>query len=168
MIFCFVYKTGKTLNDADRMRFQTEEFYVKSKEEMEKLFSQYEGAIENTQKIAEMCNVELDFGTHHLPEFKLQEGYTNISYLEELAFNGLKKRYPNNYEDVSDRLKYEISIIKKMGFVDYFLIVADFIRFAKDNSIPVGPGRGSAAGSLVAYEEYLFLLHHILLDKVDP
>lgn len=144
-------QTGKTLNDADRMRFQTEEFYVKSKEEMEKLFSQYEGAIENTQKIAEMCNVELDFGTHHLPEFKLQEGYTNISYLEELAFNGLKKRYPNNYEDVSDRLKYEISIIKKMGFVDYFLIVADFIRFAKDNSIPVGPGRGSAAGSLVAY-----------------
>ena len=77
--------------------------------------------------------------------------YTNISYLEELAFNGLKNRYPNNYEDVSDRLKYEISIIKKMGFVDYFLIVADFIRFAKDNSIPVGPGRGSAAGSLVAY-----------------
>ena len=144
-------QTGKTLNDADRMRFQTEEFYVKSKEEMEKLFSQYEGAIENTQKIAEMCNVELDFGTHHLPEFKLQEGYTNISYLEELAFNGLKNRYPNNYEDVSDRLKYEISIIKKMGFVDYFLIVADFIRFAKDNSIPVGPGRGSAAGSLVAY-----------------
>lgn len=144
-------QTGKTVNDEDRMRFPTSEFYLKSYEEIKELFPNAEDAIYNTVRIAERCNVKLDFGTLHLPEYKTPEGYSNEEYLRKLCEEGLAKRYRVVTDKIRKRLEYELNVIVKMGYVDYFLIVWDFIKFAKDNGIMVGPGRGSAAGSLVSY-----------------
>ncbi len=142
---------GKTVNDPSRMRFESDEFYLKSREEMESLFNYAPDAIENTLKIAERCNVEFDFDTIHLPQYDVPEGYTVNSYLRELCFKGLEERYNNPSKEVVDRLNYELDVIEKMGYVEYFLITWDFINFSKENNIMVGPGRGSAAGSIVAY-----------------
>ncbi len=142
---------GKTVYDEDRMKMSSNEMYVKSEDEMRELFSYIPEAIENSQKIADMCNVEIEFGKLHLPEFKLPDGYTSVSYLRELCEKGLKKRYPDCSDEIRKRLDYELETIEKMGYVDYFLIVWDFIHFAKENEIMVGPGRGSAAGSIVSY-----------------
>ncbi|WLD29727.1 DNA polymerase III subunit alpha [Clostridioides difficile] len=142
---------GKTVNDPNRMRFGSDEFYLKSREEMEELFPYALEAIDNTVKIADMCNVEFDFNTIHLPKYDVPDGYTPETYLRELCFNGLKERYDNPDSEILDRLNYELDVIEKMGYVEYFLIVWDFINFSKENNIIVGPGRGSAAGSIVAY-----------------
>ena len=143
---------GKTVDDPDRMKFETDEFYIKSEDEMRSLFPQWPEAIENTQKIAEACNVDFVFGEHHLPEFKLPEGETDSeSYFEKLCWRGFEYRYPQGGEELKERLRFEMNMIRKMGFVDYFLIVSDFIGYAKSQQIPVGPGRGSAAGSIVSY-----------------
>jgi len=145
-------QTGKTIDSPDRMRFQGEEFYLKSGDEMAALFGAYEGAIGNTTKIAEMCNFEFVFGEYHLPRFELPEGESDAyEYLKKLCFEGFRFRYPDNPEGYMDRLLYELDTIHKMGFVDYFLIVSDFIAFARRKGIPVGPGRGSGAGSMAAY-----------------
>jgi DNA polymerase-3 subunit alpha len=144
-------QTGKTIDDEDRMSFPTDEFYLKSPEEMENLFSCCKEAIENTEKIADMCNVEFEFNKTKLPKYDLPEGVDSCEYLRNLCYEGLYKRYKNPSKEVIERLDYELSVIKQMGYVDYFLIVWDFIKFAKDNGIMTGPGRGSAAGSLVAY-----------------
>jgi len=144
-------QTGKSINDEDRMKFPSDDFYVKSPEEMEEFFVNIPEAISNTVKIAEMCNVELEFGKLHLPKFSVPDDKDAYEYLKELCYEGLKRQYGENFEDKIERLEYELSVIKQMGYVDYFLIVSDFIRYAKNNNIPVGPGRGSAAGSLVAY-----------------
>ena len=147
-------QTGKTLDDENRMRYEPRNFYLRSEAEMEALFGAYEGAMENTAKIAEMCNLEFTFGKYHLPEFQLPEGYDSFSYLKKLCDEGYLARYG---EDASHRaqLEYEQNMIEKMGFTDYFLIVSDFVRFAKGAGIPVGPGRGSAAGSMVSYCLYI-------------
>ncbi len=143
---------GKTLDDPGRMRFESQEFYVKSEEEMAALFPNYPEAIENTAKIAELCNVEFEFGKYHLPHFQLPEGYSDgWSYFEDLCMEGFTRRYPHAPAEHLKQLRYEMDMIHKMGFVDYFLIVSDFIGYAKRNGIPVGPGRGSAAGSMVSY-----------------
>ena len=143
---------GKTVDDPGRMKFETEEFYVKSEAEMRALFPQCPEAIENTQRVADLCNVEFEFGTYHLPEFKLPEGYTDRdAYFERLCQDGFKRRYPEEPPEYLQQLRYEMDMIRKMGFVDYFLIVSDFIGYAKRSGIPVGPGRGSAAGSVVSY-----------------
>ncbi len=142
---------GKTVYDEDRMKMSTYEMFVKSESEMNELFSYIPEAIENTQKIADMCDVDIEFGKLHLPKFDLPSGYTSYKYLTELCENGLQKRYPNPSEELKERLSYELTTIEKMGYVDYFLIVWDFIRFARENGIRVGPGRGSAAGSIVSY-----------------
>lgn len=144
-------QTGKTLSDPDRMKFETDEFYIKSEKEMRSLFPDYPEAADNTVKIAEMCNVEIEFGHYHLPEFRLPDGFEAYEYLKRLCMEGLKKKYAPDRKDVFEQLDYELEMIKKMGFVDYFLIVADFVNYARDNGIPVGPGRGSAAGSVVSY-----------------
>ncbi len=145
-------QTGKTVNDQDRMRFSTEEVYLKSPEEMCELFKNIPEAVENTLDIAKRCNVELEFNKLHLPEFNVPGNGDPFLYLEGLCHEGLKKRYPHSLTDEKlERLSYELGVIKQMGYVDYFLIVWDFIKYAKDNGIMVGPGRGSAAGSLVAY-----------------
>ncbi len=144
-------QTGKTVDDPERMKFETSEFYIKSAEEMAALFPEHPEALENTVKIAERCNVEFEFGKYHLPEFDVPEGFTALKYLQKLCKEGFKKRYPKDDGTVKKRLQYEIDMIAKMGFVDYFLIVSDFIGYAKGNGIPVGPGRGSAAGSVVSY-----------------
>ena len=145
-------QTGKTLDDPGRMRFETKEFYVKSEEEMAALFPGHPEAIENTAKIARLCNVEFEFGKYHLPLFRLPEGWTDgDAYFEKLCLDGFAKRYPDQPAEYLKQLNYEMDMIRKMGFVDYFLIVSDFIGYAKGNGIPVGPGRGSAAGSMVAY-----------------
>lgn len=144
-------QTGKTIDEPGRMKFETDEFYLKSALQMQELFSYAPQAIENTVKIAERCNVELDFNTLHLPEYDVPEGYTPFEYLKELCLRGLHERYKTVTKRETDRLEYELGVIKSMGYVDYFLIVWDFIKFAKDNGIMVGPGRGSAAGSIVAY-----------------
>ena len=141
----------KTVDDTDRMRFETEEFYIKSEAEMRELFSYIPEAIENTAKIAERCNVDFDFSTRHLPKFDVPDGKDAFAYLTELCNAGLNKLYPNVTDELQERLDYELGVIKRMGFTDYFLIVSDFISFAKNNGVPVGPGRGSAAGSLVSY-----------------
>ena len=129
------------------------EFFLRSEEQMKDLFKEYPEAIENTKKIAEMCNVELEFGHLHLPYFAIPDGFTNSSYLKKLVFDGLEKRFANDerLQEAKERCEYELSVIEKMGYVDYFLIVWDFIRFAKSQDIPVGPGRGSAAGSIISY-----------------
>ncbi|MDE7172094.1 MAG: DNA polymerase III subunit alpha [Oscillospiraceae bacterium] len=143
---------GKLVEDQDRMRFETDEFYVKSEDEMRALFPNCPEAIDNTQKIVDACNVEFEFGKYHLPEFKLPEGETDgDAYFEKLCWKGFAQRYPDGGEDLRGRLRMEMGVIRQMGFVDYFLIVSDFIGYAKENGIPVGPGRGSGAGSMVAY-----------------
>ncbi|MDE7034812.1 MAG: DNA polymerase III subunit alpha, partial [Eubacteriales bacterium] len=142
---------GKTVDDPTRMKFQTEEFYIKSEAEMRELFADTPEALTNTVKIAERCRVEFEFGKYHLPQFDVPEGYTAESYLRKLCDEGFARRYPDGGEEIRQRLQYELDMITHMGFVDYFLIVSDFIGYAKRNGIPVGPGRGSAAGSIVAY-----------------
>ena len=143
---------GKTVDDPNRLRMETSELYVKSTEEMAELFPEYPEAMENTVKIAELCSMDFQFGVHHLPEFKLPEGYTDgDAYFQKLCEEGFARRYPGNPEGYRERLDYEMGVIRQMGFVDYFLIVSDFIGYAKGRGIPVGPGRGSAAGSMVAY-----------------
>ena len=146
---------GKTVDDPDRMRFGSEEFYLKSEDEMRSLFPNEDEAFQNTVRIAERCNVEFTFGKYHLPEFKLPPGYDSLTYLKELCAEGFAARYPDAQPEYKKQLEYEIDMIEKMGFTDYFLIVSDFVRFAKDAGIPVGPGRGSAAGSMVAYTLYI-------------
>ena len=148
-------QTGSTVDDENRMRFANDEFYLKSESEMMELFPEHPEAIENSHKIAERCNVEFEFGEYHLPEFIPPEGMTNKDYLRNLCYEGLERRYGSEaLQDGSkyrDRLESELEVIEKMGYVEYFLIVWDFIHYAKSNDIPVGPGRGSAAGSIVAY-----------------
>jgi len=141
----------KKVDDPDRMKFETEEFYIKSPEEMMSLFEYVPQAIENTEKIAKRCNVDFDFGTRHLPAYAVPDGKDAFEYLRELCQSGLEKRYSPVSDELQKRLDYELGVIKSMGFVDYFLIVWDFIHFAKNNGVMVGPGRGSAAGSIVAY-----------------
>lgn len=141
----------KKVDDPDRMKFETEEFYIKSPEEMTSLFEYVPQAIENTEKIAKRCNVDFDFGTRHLPAYAVPDGKNAFEYLRELCQSGLEKRYSPVSDELQKRLDYELGVIKSMGFVDYFLIVWDFIHFAKNNGVMVGPGRGSAAGSIVAY-----------------
>ena len=149
MLLCI--QTGKKLSDENRMRYEGGQYYVKSEEEMRNLFPYAVQALENTQKIAKRCNVEIEFGVTKLPKYDVPEGYTSWEYLQELCYTGLKNRYPDGDESLKERLEYELSVIKSMGYVDYFLIVWDFIKYAKDHGIAVGPGRGSAAGSIVAY-----------------
>ena len=145
-------QTGKKLDDEDRMRYEGGQYYVKSPEEMAQLFPYALQALENTQKIADRCHVEIEFGVTKLPKFDVPEGYTSWEYLNRLCFDGLAERYePEQAEELKERLNYELGIIQKMGYVDYFLIVWDFIHYARQHDIMVGPGRGSAAGSLVSY-----------------
>ena len=144
-------QTGKKLADQDRMRYEGGQYYVKSPEEMERLFPYATEALENTHKIAQRCHVEIEFGVTKLPKFGVPDGYTSWEYLNELCFKGLEERYQPVTEELKERLNYELTTIKNMGYVDYFLIVWDFIKYARDHDIMVGPGRGSAAGSLVAY-----------------
>ncbi|MFA5345639.1 MAG: DNA polymerase III subunit alpha [Candidatus Omnitrophota bacterium] len=144
-------QTQTTLDDPNRMRFQTDEFYFKSPQEMKTLFKETPEAISNTCEIASRCNLELDFKKVHLPKYEAPVGKTKEEYLKELCEKGLKEKYENVSKEISDRLEYELKIIQNMGFVSYFLIVWDFIHYAKSKGIPVGPGRGSAAGSLVSY-----------------
>ena len=155
-------QTGKRMSDEDRMKFDTDELYVKSPEEMAKYFKAFPDAIENTVKIAEQCNVEFEFGHTILPNYDVPPEYpTHYDFLKELCDKGLKKRYGENLsEEIQKRAEYELSIIKKMGYVDYYLIVWDFIHYAKTNGIPVGPGRGSGAGSILAYA--------IEITDIDP
>ena len=144
-------QTGKTVNDEDRMRYEKGQFYLKSPEEMEALFPYAKEALENTNKIAEMCNVDIVFGERKLPKYDVPDGYDSFSYLKMLCEKEVVNRYPEVTEEISNRLQYELDMIRQMGFVDYFLIVWDFVNFAKKQGIPVGPGRGSAAGSIVSY-----------------
>lgn len=144
-------QTGKKLDDENRMRYEGGQYYVKSEEEMKALFPYALEAIENTQKIADRCHVEIEFGVTKLPKYDVPEGYTSWEYLNKLCFEGLRKHYTNPDGELTDRLNYELGVIQKMGYVDYFLIVWDFIKYAKDHDIMVGPGRGSAAGSIVSY-----------------
>ena len=153
-------QTGKSLKDENRMRYEGGQYYVKSEEEMRRLFPYAPEAIENTGKIAERCNVEIEFGVTKLPRFDVPDGYTAWEYLNKLCFEGLDKRYTDNKEELRNRLNYELGVIKDMGYVDYFLIVWDFIRYAREQGIIVGPGRGSAAGSLVSYT--------LGITKLDP
>jgi len=141
----------KTVEDDDRMRFETEEFYIKSPKQMEELFKYAPEAISNTVEIAKRCNVSFDFDTRHLPTYAVPDGKTAWEYLNQLCESGLNKRYNPVTQELKERLKYELGVIKSMGFVDYFLIVWDFINYAKNNGVGVGPGRGSAAGSMVSY-----------------
>jgi len=144
-------QTGKKLNDEDRMRFETQEFYVKSEEEMLELFPYAKEAVARTQEIADRCHVEFEFGVTKLPHFEVPEGYDSWTYLNKLCYEGLDRRYGDRAEELKPRLEYELDVIKNMGYVDYFLIVWDFINYARTHGIPVGPGRGSAAGALVSY-----------------
>ena len=153
-------QTGKKLADEDRMRYEGGQYYVKSPEEMEALFPYAREALENTHKIAQRCHVEIEFGVTKLPKFDVPEGYTSWEYLNKLCFEGLERRYQPVTKELKERLNYELGVIRTMGYVDYFLIVWDFIRYARDNDIMVGPGRGSAAGSLVAYT--------LGITKLDP
>ncbi len=153
-------QTGKTVDDPNRMKFQTEEFYLKSEQELRQLFPNCEEAFENTQRIADRCNLEFVFNQYHLPSFPVPEGFTNDAYFRKLCMDGFAQRYPEPPESYVERLEYEIDVISRMGYVNYYLIVWDFIRFAKESGIPVGPGRGSGAASIVAY-----CLH---ITEVDP
>ena len=152
-------QTGKTVDDENRMRYEPRNFYLRSTEEMEELFSAYPQAVENTQRIADRCQLEFTFGKYHLPEFKLPAGYDSQTYLRKLCDEGFSARYGEKPE-YRKQLEYELNMIEKMGFTDYFLIVSDFVRYAKEAGIPVGPGRGSAAGSMVAYCLYI--------TEIDP
>ena len=154
-------QTGKKLSDENRMRYDGGQYYVKSPEEMERLFRYATEALENTHKIAQRCHVEIEFGVTKLPKFDVPEGFTSWEYLNKLCFDGLKRRYGEDPDPaLVERLNYELGVIKSMGYVDYFLIVWDFIHFAKSNGIMVGPGRGSAAGSIVAYT--------LAITNIDP
>ncbi len=153
-------QTGKTVDEENRMRFATEEFYLKSEEELKELFPNCPEAFENTVRIADRCNLEFTFHEYHLPSFPIPEGYTNESYFRELCLNGFRERYSAPPQEYLDRLEYEIGVISRMGYVNYYLIVWDFIRYAKEQEIPVGPGRGSGAASIAAY-----CLH---ITEVDP
>ena len=153
-------QTGKTVDDPDRMKFQTEEFYLKSEEELRQLFPNCDEAFENTARIADRCNLEFVFNQYHLPSFPVPEGYTNEAYFRKLCMDGFLERYDNPPQCYLERLEYEISVISRMGYVNYYLIVWDFIRYAKEAGIPVGPGRGSGAASIVAY-----CMH---ITEVDP
>ena len=144
-------QTGKRLSDEDRMRYEGGQYFVKSPEEMATLFPYAPEALENTYKIAQRCNVEIEFGVTKLPKYDVPEGYTSWEYLNKLCWDGFAERYPEDTGKLKDQLTYELSIIQKMGYVDYFLIVWDFIKYSRDHGIAVGPGRGSAAGSLVSY-----------------
>ncbi|MCC8028836.1 MAG: DNA polymerase III subunit alpha [Lachnospiraceae bacterium] len=145
-------QTGKKLSDEDRMRYEGGQYYVKSEQEMRELFSYAPEALDNTQKIADRCRVEIEFGVTKLPRFDVPDGYTAWEYLNKLCREGLARHYPaERLPELTEKLEYELGVIQNMGYVDYFLIVWDFIRYARENGIAVGPGRGSAAGSLVAY-----------------
>ncbi|MGI6188889.1 MAG: DNA polymerase III subunit alpha [Clostridiales bacterium] len=144
-------QTGKTVDEEDRMKFETSEFYLKSPSEMMQLFKNCPEGIENTLKIARRCKVDFDFNTLHLPKYDVPQGYTGTEYLRHLCYEGMNRKYSPVTREVKERLEYELGVIEQMGYVDYFLIVWDFIKFAKENGIMVGPGRGSAAGSIVAY-----------------
>ena len=152
-------QTGKTIDDENRMRYEPRNFYLRSEEEMRALFGGFEGALENTAKVAELCNLEFTFGKYHLPEFQLPPGYDSFTYLKKLCDEGYRERYGDD-DSHRQQLTYEQNMIEKMGFTDYFLIVSDFVRYAKGAGIPVGPGRGSAAGSMVSY-----CLH---ITDIDP
>ena len=153
-------QTGKTVDDPNRMKFQTEEFYLKTEEELRQLFPNCDEAFENTVKIAQRCNLEFTFHEYHLPSFPVPEGYTNEEYFRKICTDGFRERYSNPPQEYLDRLEYEIDVISRMGYVNYYLIVWDFIRYAKEHGIPVGPGRGSGAASIVAY-----CMH---ITEVDP
>lgn len=144
-------QTGKKVQDADRMRYEGGQYYLKSEEEMRALFPYAPEALDNTAKIADRCNVEIEFGVTKLPRFAVPGGQDADAYLRALCYAGLKERYPDDDGSLKKRMEYELSVIERMGYVDYFLIVSDFINYAKKHDIPVGPGRGSAAGSIVAY-----------------
>lgn len=153
-------QTSKLVTDTNRMRYEGGQYYVKSELEMRQLFPYAQEALDNTAKIADRCNVEIEFGVTKLPKFDVPEGYDSWSYLNKLCFDGLAERYPDDDGKLADKLHYELDVIQKMGYVDYFLIVWDFINWAKSHDIPVGPGRGSAAGSIVSY-----CLH---ITNIDP
>ena len=153
-------QTSKLVTDTNRMRYEGGQYYVKSELEMRQLFPYAQEALDNTAKIADRCNVEIEFGVTKLPKFDVPEGYDSWSYLNKLCFDGLAERYPDDDGKLADKLHYELGVIQKMGYVDYFLIVWDFINWAKSHDIPVGPGRGSAAGSIVSY-----CLH---ITDIDP
>ena len=153
-------QTGKTVDEENRMKFQTDEFYLKSEEELRQLFPNCDEAFENTVRIADRCNLEFVFNEYHLPSFPVPEGYTNEEYFRKLCYDGFAERYPERPQAYVDRLEYEIGVISRMGYVNYYLIVWDFIRYAKEQGIPVGPGRGSGAASIVAY-----CMH---ITEVDP
>ena len=144
-------QTGKVVTDENRMRYEGGQYFIKSEEQMKELFPYALEALENTHKIAERCNVEIEFGVTKLPKFEVPQGYDSWTYLNKLCMDGLKERYPDDDGTLKERLDYELSTIRRMGYVDYFLIVWDFINYAKENGIPVGPGRGSAAGAIVSY-----------------
>lgn len=144
-------QTGKKVTDEDRMRYEGGQYYCKSEEEMRKLFPYAQEAIDNTHKIAERCNVEIEFGVTKLPKYQVPEGFDSWTYLNHLCREGFKTRYPDDNGTLSRRLDYELGVIRTMGYVDYFLIVWDFINYARSQNIMVGPGRGSAAGSIVSY-----------------
>ena len=152
-------QTGKKVHDQDRMRYEGGQYYLKSPEEMQELFRYAPEAIQNTELIAKRCNVEIEFGVQKLPQYDVPAGYTAEEYLTKLCEEGLRRRF-ENYQDYEDRLHFELETIKQMGYVDYFLIVWDFINYAKQNHIMVGPGRGSAAGSLVSYA--------LAITDIDP
>ncbi len=153
-------QTQKVVTDENRMRYEGGQYYLKSPEEMERLFPYAKEALTNTHEIANRCNVEITFGEYKLPRYDVPEGYTAWEYLQKLCYDGLKRRYPDNWQELEERLQYEMNTIYDMGFVDYFLIVSDFIHYAKKNGIPVGPGRGSAAGSIVSYS--------LEITNIDP
>ena len=144
-------QTGKKLKDEDRMRYEGGQYYIKSEEEMRELFPYALQALQNTQRIADRCQVEIEFGVTKLPKYDVPEGYTSWEYLRKLCYDGLAARYPDAGQQLKERLEYELSTIRSMGYVDYFLIVWDFINYARTQDIMVGPGRGSAAGSIVSY-----------------
>ncbi len=144
-------QTGKKLSDENRMRYEGGQYYVKSEEEMKGLFPYAWEAVENTQRIADRCRVEIEFGVTKLPKYEVPEGFDSWTYLNHLCEKGLKARYPGGGEGLTERLSYELEVIRDMGYVDYFLIVWDYINYAREHDIPVGPGRGSAAGSIVSY-----------------
>lgn len=151
---------GKTVDDENRMKFQTEEFYIKSEEELKRSFPGLEEAFSNTQLIADRCNLDFTFHEYHLPSFPVPAGFTNEGYFRQLCEDGFRQRYENPPQSYRERLEYEIGVISRMGYVNYYLIVWDFIRYAKEQGIPVGPGRGSGAASIVAY-----CMH---ITEVDP
>ncbi len=153
-------QTGKTVDDPNRMKFPTKEFYLKSEDELRQLFPGLDEAFENTAKIAERCNLEFIFNEYHLPSYQVPEPYTNEEYFRKLCEDGFRERYPDPPESYRQRLDYEIDVISRMGYVNYYLIVWDFIHYAKENGIPVGPGRGSGAASIAAY-----CMH---ITEVDP